>query len=126
MKFNLFCSLDEDIWQARIHFDAREPLEMKLCGSDITYLNLVAVMETQGFNAYDCLYHIENPSLGEKGLDLVDSHAELQKIKRKIQDKLVLDLLVRACPPLLLILSCSNVKCQSCPLWCTKSLLFSI
>jgi len=46
MKFNLFCSLDEDIWQVRIHFDAREPLEMKLCGSDITYLNLVAVMET--------------------------------------------------------------------------------
>ena len=45
------------------------------------------------------MFHIENPSLGEKGLDLVDSHAELQKIKRKIQDKLVLDLLVRACPP---------------------------
>ena len=99
MKFNLFCSLDEDIWQVRIHFDAREPLEMKLCGSDITYLNLVAVMETQGFNAYDCLFHIENPSLGEKGLDLVDSHAELQMIKRKIQDTLVLNLLVRACPP---------------------------
>ena len=99
MKFNFFCSLDEDIWQVRIHFDAREPLEMKLCGSDITYLNLVAVMETQGFNAYDCLFHIENPSLGEKGLDLVDSHAELQMIKRKIQDKLVLNLLVRACPP---------------------------
>ena len=58
MKFNLFCSLDEDIWEVRIHFDAREPLEMKLCGSDITYLNLVAVMETQGFNAYDCLYNI--------------------------------------------------------------------
>jgi len=55
MKFNLFCSLDEDIWQVRIHFDAREPLEMKLCGSDITYLNLVAVMETQGFNAYVCI-----------------------------------------------------------------------
>ena len=84
MKFNFFYSLDEEIWQVRIHFDAREPLEMKLCGSDITYLNLVAVVETQGFNAYDCLFHIENPSLGEKGLDLVDNHAELQMIKRKI------------------------------------------
>ena len=60
---------------------------------------LVAVMETQGFNAYDCLYHIEKPSLIEKGLDLVDSHAELQMIKRKIQDNFVLNLLVRACPP---------------------------
>ena len=56
-------------------------------------------METQGFNAYDFLYHIENPSLGENGLDLVDSNAELHMIKRKIQDKLVLNLLVRACPP---------------------------
>jgi len=30
---------------------------------------------------------------------LVDSHAELQMIKRKIQDNFVLNLLVRACPP---------------------------
>src|SRR3989337_1795035 len=97
MKFHLLCSLDEDIWEVRIHFDAREPLERKLCSSDITYLNLVALMETQGFNAYDCLYHIENPSLGEKGMDLVDSNAELQMIKRKIKDKLEINLLVRAC-----------------------------
>ncbi|KAE8801374.1 hypothetical protein D1007_23071 [Hordeum vulgare] len=69
--------LDEDIWEVRIHFDAREPLERKLSSLDITYLNLVALMETQGFHAYDCLVHISNPSLGEKELDLVDCNSKL-------------------------------------------------
>ena len=51
-----------------MHSDAQEPLERKLCNSDVTYLNLVALMETQGFSVYGCLYHIENPSLGEQVL----------------------------------------------------------
>ena len=77
MKFPLFCSFNEDIWEVRIHFDAQEPLKRKLCSSDVTYLNIVALMETQGFSIYDCLYHIENPGLGEQGLEMIDSNAEL-------------------------------------------------
>ncbi|KAE8800009.1 hypothetical protein D1007_24483 [Hordeum vulgare] len=95
--------LDEDIWEVRIHFDAREPLERKLSSSNITYLNLVALVETQGFHAYDCLFHISNPYLGKKRLDLVDCNSELQMIKstlkRNIADvTLVLNMLARACP----------------------------
>ncbi|KAE8797274.1 hypothetical protein D1007_27519 [Hordeum vulgare] len=95
--------LDENIWEVRIHFDAREPLERKLSSSDITYLNLVALMETQGFHAYDFLFHISNPSLGEKGLYLVDYNSELQMIKSTLKrniadDTLVLNMLARACP----------------------------
>nr|XP_020196112.1 actin cytoskeleton-regulatory complex protein PAN1-like [Aegilops tauschii subsp. strangulata] len=90
---------NEDIWEVRMHSNAQEPLERKLCNSDVTYLNLVELRETQGFSVYDCLYHIENPSLGEKGLELVDSNAELQMIKRQNKETLVLNLLVRACPP---------------------------
>ncbi|KAE8776344.1 hypothetical protein D1007_51047 [Hordeum vulgare] len=37
--------------------------------------------------------------LGEQGLEIVVSNAELQMIKRKNKDTLVLNLLVRACPP---------------------------
>ncbi|KAE8818829.1 hypothetical protein D1007_03434 [Hordeum vulgare] len=55
-------------------------------------------METQGFSVYDLLYHIENPALGEKGLEMVESNVELQLIKRKIQESKVLNFLVRACP----------------------------
>ena len=76
-------------------------LELKLCSSDVTYLNIVAVMETQGFSVYDLLYHIENPTLGEKGLEMVESNADLQMIKRQMEESKskVLNFLVRACPP---------------------------
>ena len=83
----------------RFHFDASEMFELKLCSSDVTYLNMVAVMETKGFSEYDLLFHIENPALGEKGLEMVECNAELQIIKRQIEESKVLNLLVRACPP---------------------------
>ncbi|KAE8786858.1 hypothetical protein D1007_39317 [Hordeum vulgare] len=71
---------------------------MKLYSSDVTYLNIVALMETQGFVVYDLLCHIENPCLGEQGLLLVESNAQLQKIKRHYEEVEVLNLLARACP----------------------------
>ena len=94
-----FCSLYDDILDVRFHFDASEMFELKLCSSDVTYLNMIAVMETQGFSEYDLLFHIENPDLGEKGLEMVESNAELQLVKRQVEECKVLNLLVRACPP---------------------------
>ena len=73
--------------------------ELKLCSSDVTYLNMIAVMETQGFSEYDLLFHIENPQLGEKGLEMVECNAELQLVKKQAEESKVLNLLVRACPP---------------------------
>ena len=60
---------------------------------------MIAVMETQGFSEYDLLFHIENPDLGEKGLEMVESNAELQLVKRQVEECKVINLLVRACPP---------------------------
>ncbi|KAE8771034.1 hypothetical protein D1007_57126 [Hordeum vulgare] len=85
--------------QVSIYFNAAGTLELKLCSSNVTYLNVVAVMEIHGFSVYDLLYHIENPDLGEKWLEMVESNAELQLIKRQIEEWKVLNLLVRACPP---------------------------
>ncbi|KAE8777418.1 50S ribosomal protein L22 [Hordeum vulgare] len=70
-------SLDEDIWEVRIHFDASEPLERKLSSSDITYLNLVALMEIQGFHAYDyracpsCVSEFVRQECGEQKLSTI-------------------------------------------------------
>ena len=92
------CSLYEDIWNVRIHFDNNDLLERKLSCSDVTYLNMVALMETQGFGIDDSLmFYMETP--GEQGLELVDSNVKLQLIKRQNEECLVLNLLFRACPP---------------------------
>ena len=64
----------------------------------MTYLNMVALMETQGFSIDNSLlFYMETP--GEQGLELVDSNVKLQLIKRQNEESLVLNLLFRACPP---------------------------
>ena len=91
--------MDDAVWDVRIHFDAQHNLDRKICNSDVTYLNLYALMRTQGFNFSDELYHMGNTCIGvqrEHGLDLIDTNIKLQQIKKQNEDNLVLNLLVRA------------------------------
>ena len=98
-NFDVHCSLDDAVWDVRIHFDAHHNLDRKICNSDVTYLNLYALMRTQGFNFSDELYHMGNTCIGvqrEHALDLIDTNIKLQQIKKQNEDSLVLNLLVRA------------------------------
>ena len=91
--------MDDAVWDVRIHFDAQHNLDRKICNSDVTYLNLYALMRTQGFNFSDELYHMGNTCIGvqrEHALDLIDTNIKLQQIKKQNEDSLVLNLLVRA------------------------------
>ena len=98
-KFAGTCSVEEAIWDVRIHFDALHNLDRKICSSDVTFLNLYALLHTQGFTFSDELYHMENTCIGEQrehGLDLIDTNIKLQNIKKQHEHTLVLNLLVRA------------------------------
>ncbi|KAE8803257.1 hypothetical protein D1007_20837 [Hordeum vulgare] len=91
--------LNDDVWELRIHFDSQPNLDMKLCSSDVTFLNLYAVLQTQGFYLSDELYHMRNLGIGEdreQGLDLIDTNMKLQELKKEYKHSLVLNLLVRA------------------------------
>ena len=84
-KFAGTCSVEEAIWDVRIHFDALHNLDRKICSSDVTFLNLYALLHTQGFTFSDELYHMENTCIGEKrehGLDLIDTNIKLQQLKK--------------------------------------------
>ncbi|KAE8812796.1 hypothetical protein D1007_10124 [Hordeum vulgare] len=39
--------LNDDVWELRIHFDSQPNINMELCSSDVTFLNLYAVLQTQ-------------------------------------------------------------------------------
>lgn len=98
-KFASTCSVEEAIWDVRIQFDALHNLDRKICSSDVTFLNLYALLHTQGFTFSDELYHMENTCIGEQrehGLDLIDTNIKLQQIKKQHEHTLVLNLLVRA------------------------------
>ncbi|KAE8785684.1 hypothetical protein D1007_40589 [Hordeum vulgare] len=93
--------LNDDVWELRIHFDCQPNIDMKLCSSDVTFMNLYAVLQTQGFYFSDELYHMRNLGIGEErehGLELIDTNIKLQQVKKEYNDSLVLNLLVRATP----------------------------
>ncbi|KAE8809732.1 hypothetical protein D1007_13624 [Hordeum vulgare] len=43
--------LNDDVWELRIHFDSQPNIDMKLCSSHVTFLNMYAVLQTQGASA---------------------------------------------------------------------------
>lgn len=84
--------LDDEIWDVRIHFDAWDNLERKLCSSDVTYLNLVVLVGTQGYSICDSMYYIKTPGIGVQGLELIDTNAKVQQIKEQNEESMVLNL----------------------------------
>jgi hypothetical protein len=101
-NFALKCSLDDAVWDVRMEFDAQHNLHRKICSSDVTFLNLYALMQTQGFSFSDELYHMKNLGIGEErehGLELIDTNIKLQQLKKDYEHTLVLNLLVRATTP---------------------------
>ena len=94
--------MDDAVWDVRIHFDAQHNLNRKICSSDVTFLNLYALMHTQGYSFSDELYHMKNLGRGEErehGLELIDTNIKLQQLKKEYEHSLVLNLLVRATTP---------------------------
>ena len=94
--------MDDAVWDVRIHFDAQHNLDRKICSLDVTFLNLYALMHTQGYSFFDELYHMKNLGRGEErehGLELIDTNIKLQQLKKEYEHSLVLNLLVRATTP---------------------------
>ncbi|KAM0894566.1 hypothetical protein ACQ4PT_024396 [Festuca glaucescens] len=49
--------LDDDIWEIRFHFHGEDNLERTLGRSDITVLNLLALVEGHGYGIRDLMYY---------------------------------------------------------------------
>ena len=52
-----------------MHFHDRDNLERSVCISDITYYNLVALIETEGYGLNDFMYFVRDPGVGITGMD---------------------------------------------------------
>jgi hypothetical protein len=64
--------LDPEIWEIRIHFDGMDNLVRCISRDDITYMNLVEMIETRGYGMGDSMYCRKN---GE--MQLVDSNSTI-------------------------------------------------
>jgi hypothetical protein len=57
-NFYLLCSLDSELWEVRIHCeDGQDILESNICRDDLTYMNIVTMLEPRGYILGDLLYY---------------------------------------------------------------------
>ena len=90
LYFALLCSLDPEVWEVRIHLDGVDNLERKLARDNITYINLLALIETQGYSIRDSIYCRKG-----SGMELVDNNAKIYEPLEFFNSSKILHLTVK-------------------------------
>ncbi|XP_048539274.1 uncharacterized protein LOC125522975 [Triticum urartu] len=71
---------NDDVWEVRMHFHDRNNLERSVCISDITYYNLVALIETEGYGLNDFMYFVRDPGVGITGMDEICDYDKVDEM----------------------------------------------
>ncbi|XP_040251001.2 uncharacterized protein [Aegilops tauschii subsp. strangulata] len=79
--------LDDAVWEVKMHFHERDNLERSLCISDITYHNLVALIETEGYGLNDYIYFVREPGVGIEGLVEISDDDKVDEMLDHIANK---------------------------------------
>jgi hypothetical protein len=82
--------LDPEVWDIRIHFYGMDNLERSIGRDDITYMNIIAMIETRGYRFGDSVYC----RMGEE-MHLVENNKKIYELLLHFDDTQVLDLTVK-------------------------------
>ena len=86
----------------RMHFHDRDNPERTMMLSDITFYNLVALIETEGYGLRDYMYYVKDPGLGIEGMQEMEDDDKLEEILDQIvmqKQKILNVTVVRASSP---------------------------
>ncbi|CAM0951235.1 unnamed protein product [Alopecurus aequalis] len=86
--------LDDDIWEVRFHFPGLDNLERTLSRSDITVLNLLALIEGHGYGIRDGMYYVKEKGCGYKGMELIDNMGKVEEMLALYELKKILTITV--------------------------------
>ncbi|KAK1646972.1 hypothetical protein QYE76_064777 [Lolium multiflorum] len=86
--------LDDDIWEIRFHFSGEDNLERTISRSDITVLNLLALVEQRGYGIRDYMYYVKERGKGKEGMEVVDSMAKVDEMLELYDSENVLNITV--------------------------------
>ena len=86
--------MDDDIWEIRFNFPGEDNLERTLCQSDITVMNLMALIEGHGYDYEDTMYFVKQKGTGFEGMELVTNMAKVQEMLEMFGQEKVLNLTV--------------------------------
>ncbi|KAM0824610.1 hypothetical protein ACQ4PT_070079 [Festuca glaucescens] len=72
-------ALDDDIWDIRFNLPSEDNLERNVSQSDITVLNLLAMIECYGYGIRDTMYFVKEKGKGLAGMEVIDNMAKKGK-----------------------------------------------
>ena len=73
------------MWDLYIQFDGTKFVQKRMCRSEIRYLNLLSIMESEGYGFSDSMYFVKHEGEGLNGLELIDSHLKVEEMIRKYE-----------------------------------------
>ena len=86
--------LFRSVWEVRFHFCDVDNLERTLCKSDITLLNLLALIEGHGYGIRDSMFYVKEKGRGPEGMELIESMAQVEEMLALHEAVKVLDITV--------------------------------
>ena len=87
IELNLFCRLDDEEWKVRFHLLDIDNLERTIFLSDITYWNLIALIEIEGFSSRDFMYYVKDPRVGVSGMEKLTDDDKVEEMLDDITSK---------------------------------------
>ncbi|KAM0827600.1 hypothetical protein ACQ4PT_068095 [Festuca glaucescens] len=72
--------LDDEVWDVRFHLDGKDNLERQLGRSDITYMNLLAMLEIDGYGWGDIMYYVREEGAGIARMALIKSMVNVEEM----------------------------------------------
>ncbi|KAM0829400.1 hypothetical protein ACQ4PT_066876 [Festuca glaucescens] len=79
--------LDDDIWDIRFNMPGEDNLERNVGQSDITVLNLLAMIECYGYGIRDIMYFVKEKGKGLAGMEVIDSMAKVEEMLALYEDE---------------------------------------
>ncbi|KAM0927360.1 hypothetical protein ACQ4PT_002830 [Festuca glaucescens] len=79
--------LDDEIWDVRFNLDGQDNLGRCLGRSDITYLNLLAIIELEGYGINDCMYFVKEKDIGVAGMEELDGMSKVEQMIELYEEK---------------------------------------
>ncbi|KAM0922268.1 hypothetical protein ACQ4PT_006224 [Festuca glaucescens] len=72
--------LDDEVWDVRFHLDGKDNLERQVGRSDITYMNLLAMLEIEGYGRGDSMYYVREEGAGIARMTLIKSMVDIEEM----------------------------------------------
>ena len=92
---HFLCSLDDDIWEIRFNFPGQANyLERFQSESDITVLNLLAMIEGYGYGIKDNMYYVKEKGKGQNGMEVIDSMVQVKEMLAVYEKQKILNITV--------------------------------